>query len=101
MPRGRGTRARDARRNRPADVNLSDMIACYTIVELRDQRASETDFTKDLQDARLIVYDGGPHGITDAHKDRLNADLLAFVRGLEPRIRGRAARAPSCPPARS
>ncbi len=54
-----------------------------------------------VQDARLIVCEGGPHGITDTHKDRLNADLLAFVRGLEPRIRGRAARAPSCPPVRS
>lgn len=23
--------------------------------------------------------EGGPHGITDTHKDRLSADLLAFV----------------------
>jgi non-heme chloroperoxidase len=29
--------------------------------------------------AKLIVYPGAPHGITDTHKDRLNADLLAFV----------------------
>ncbi|MFT0545895.1 alpha/beta fold hydrolase [Allopusillimonas ginsengisoli] len=29
--------------------------------------------------AKLIVYAGGPHGITDTHKDRLNADLLEFV----------------------
>ena len=34
-----------------------------------------------VQDARLIVCEGGPHGITDTHKDRLNADLLAFVQG--------------------
>ena len=26
--------------------------------------------------------EGAPHGITDTHKDRLNADLLAFVRGV-------------------
>jgi non-heme chloroperoxidase len=32
--------------------------------------------------ATLIVYEGAPHGITDTHKDRLNADLLAFVRGV-------------------
>jgi non-heme chloroperoxidase len=32
--------------------------------------------------AVLKVYPGGPHGITDTHKERLNADLLAFVRGL-------------------
>jgi len=30
--------------------------------------------------AQLIVYAGGPHGITDTHKERLNNDLLAFVR---------------------
>ena len=30
--------------------------------------------------ARLIEYEGAPHGITDTHKDRLNADLLAFLK---------------------
>jgi len=29
--------------------------------------------------ATLVVYEGAPHGLTDTHKDRLNADLLAFV----------------------
>jgi non-heme chloroperoxidase len=33
-----------------------------------------------VKDAKLIVYEGAPHGITDTHKDRLNADLLAFLR---------------------
>lgn len=33
-----------------------------------------------VQGARLIVYPGGPHGMTDTHKERLNADLLAFAR---------------------
>jgi non-heme chloroperoxidase len=32
--------------------------------------------------ATLIVYAGAPHGITDTHKDRLNADLLTFVRSV-------------------
>jgi non-heme chloroperoxidase len=32
--------------------------------------------------AELKVYAGGPHGITDTHKDQLNADLLAFVRSV-------------------
>lgn len=27
----------------------------------------------------LKVYPGAPHGLTDTHKDQLNADLLAFV----------------------
>ncbi|WP_029013998.1 alpha/beta fold hydrolase [Niveispirillum irakense] len=29
--------------------------------------------------AELKVYEGGPHGVTDTHKERLNADLLAFA----------------------
>lgn len=33
-----------------------------------------------VKGARLIEYAGGPHGITDTHKDRLNQDLLDFVR---------------------
>ncbi len=33
-----------------------------------------------VKGSRLIVYEGGPHGITDTHKDRLNQDLLSFLR---------------------
>jgi len=29
--------------------------------------------------ARLLVYPGAPHGLTDTHKDRLNQDLLSFL----------------------
>jgi non-heme chloroperoxidase len=29
----------------------------------------------------LKVYEGAPHGLAMTHKDKLNADLLAFVRG--------------------
>ncbi len=32
-----------------------------------------------VKGAKLIVYPGAPHGITGTHKDRLNADLLAFI----------------------
>jgi non-heme chloroperoxidase len=32
-----------------------------------------------VKGATLIVYEGAPHGLTDTHKDRLNADLLAFL----------------------
>ncbi len=31
--------------------------------------------------SKLIIYKGGPHGITDTHKDQLNQDLLEFLRG--------------------
>ncbi|MBT2745577.1 MULTISPECIES: alpha/beta hydrolase [unclassified Lysobacter] len=34
-----------------------------------------------IKDSKLIVYPGAPHGLTDTHKDRLNADLLAFLQG--------------------
>jgi non-heme chloroperoxidase len=33
-----------------------------------------------VKNARLIEYAGGPHGITDTHKERLNNDLLEFIR---------------------
>jgi non-heme chloroperoxidase len=32
-----------------------------------------------VKNATLKVYPGAPHGLTDTHKDRLNADLLAFL----------------------
>lgn len=33
-----------------------------------------------VKGAQLIVYEGAPHGLTDTHKDRLNQDLLDFIR---------------------
>lgn len=33
-----------------------------------------------IKGSQLIVYKGGPHGITDTHKEQLNADLLKFLR---------------------
>ncbi|MEF7613181.1 alpha/beta hydrolase [Aquincola sp. MAHUQ-54] len=33
-----------------------------------------------VEGARLIVYPGAPHGITDTHKERLNQDLLDFLK---------------------
>ena len=35
-----------------------------------------------VEGAELKVYAGGPHGITDTHKEQLNADLLTFVQGV-------------------
>jgi non-heme chloroperoxidase len=34
---------------------------------------------KIVRDAELHVYEGAPHGLPTTHKDRLNADLLAFI----------------------
>ena len=33
-----------------------------------------------VKNARLVIYPGAPHGITDTHKDKLNEDMLAFLR---------------------
>jgi len=32
-----------------------------------------------VKNATLKVYAGAPHGLTDTHKNQLNADLLAFL----------------------
>jgi non-heme chloroperoxidase len=41
--------------------------------------ASAHASAKLVKRARLVVYPGAPHGLTDTHKDRLNTDLLAFL----------------------
>lgn len=33
-----------------------------------------------IKNSRLIVYPGAPHGLTETHKEKFNADLLAFIR---------------------
>ncbi|SDC50507.1 non-heme chloroperoxidase [Cupriavidus sp. YR651] len=33
-----------------------------------------------VRNSKLIVYPGAPHGLTDTHRDKFNADLLAFIR---------------------
>jgi len=41
--------------------------------------ASARASSKLVKNAKLIVYPGAPHGLTDTHKARLNEDLLAFI----------------------
>lgn len=36
---------------------------------------------KIVRSATLKVYPGAPHGMCSTHKDQVNADLLAFIRG--------------------
>ncbi|CAI7978496.1 MULTISPECIES: alpha/beta fold hydrolase [Parafrankia] len=43
-------------------------------IEVGGRRSAEL-----VKGAELTVYEGAPHGITETHKDRLNADLLAFL----------------------
>jgi non-heme chloroperoxidase len=35
---------------------------------------------KIVKNAKLVVYPGAPHGLTTTHKDKVNADLLSFVK---------------------
>jgi non-heme chloroperoxidase len=42
--------------------------------------ASALASSKLVKNAKLVIYPGAPHGLTDTHKDRLNADLLAFLK---------------------
>jgi non-heme chloroperoxidase len=37
--------------------------------------------SKLVKDAKLVVYSGAPHGLCTTEKDRVNSDLLAFLRG--------------------
>jgi non-heme chloroperoxidase len=36
--------------------------------------------SKLVKNSTLKIYPGAPHGLTDTHKDRLNADLLEFIK---------------------
>jgi non-heme chloroperoxidase len=41
--------------------------------------ASALASSKLVKNSTLKVYEGGDHGLADTHRDRLNADLLAFL----------------------
>jgi non-heme chloroperoxidase len=42
--------------------------------------ASGLASAKFVKNSTLKVYKGAPHGLTDTHKEQLNADLLAFLK---------------------
>ncbi len=42
--------------------------------------ASSDRTARALPHAQYVVYDGAPHGLWYTHRDRLNADLLEFIR---------------------
>jgi non-heme chloroperoxidase len=41
--------------------------------------ASALRSSKLVKNSTLKIYEGGPHGLADTHKDELNSDLLAFL----------------------
>ncbi|WP_431685600.1 alpha/beta fold hydrolase [Hahella sp. NBU794] len=81
--------------------NTYDSIAAFSATDFRDDLkkfdiptlivhgdddqivpidASARAAVKLIKNAKLIEYPGAPHGLTDTHKDRLNQDLLAFMK---------------------
>ena len=42
--------------------------------------ASGKAAAKLVKNAKLVIYEGAPHGLPATHKDRLNEDLLAFIK---------------------
>ena len=42
--------------------------------------ASSKMSAKIIKNAKLVIYDGAPHGLATTHKDRLNQDLLSFLK---------------------
>ena len=49
--------------------------------------AAAMQSSKMIKNARLEVYRGAPHGMCSTLKDKVNADLLAFVRGTGAALR--------------
>ena len=43
-------------------------------------KATAIAAAKLVKNATLKIYPGAPHGLTDTHKDLLNADLLSFLK---------------------
>jgi non-heme chloroperoxidase len=43
--------------------------------------AAALETVKLVKNAKLVIYKGGAHGICSTEKDRVNEDLLAFIRG--------------------
>jgi len=62
-----------------AKINVSTLIIHgdddqIVPFEIGGKRSAEL-----ITDARLEVYEGGAHGLPDTDRDRLHADLLAFI----------------------
>jgi non-heme chloroperoxidase len=67
------------------DLKKMDVPTCVIhgdddqIVPIKD--AGELS-VKIVPDGKLLVYPGAPHGLPSTHKDKLNADLLAFAKSV-------------------
>lgn len=72
-----------------ATTDFRSELAAFTVPTLiihgtSDQtvpiHASSREATKGIANSKLIEYDGAPHGLFATHKEKLTADLLAFLK---------------------
>jgi non-heme chloroperoxidase len=61
-------------------VNVPTLVIHGTDDQIVPIETTGRATAKLVKGAKLIEYAGGPHGITDTHKNRLNQDLLDFVK---------------------
>jgi non-heme chloroperoxidase len=61
-------------------VNVPTLIIHGTDDQVVPIDVSGRISAKIIKDAEYIEYPGAPHGLSETHKDRLNKDLLAFLK---------------------
>jgi hypothetical protein len=64
-------------------IEVFDGIRAGSLADRSQQYKDLADgpfFGLNIEGAKLITYEGAPHGITDTHKERLGNDLLEFLR---------------------
>ncbi len=52
--------------------------------------------SKIIKNAKLVIYEGAPHGMCTTLKDRVNEELLAFIKGGASGVAKATALAPAC-----
>jgi non-heme chloroperoxidase len=63
------------------DVNVSTLILHGDDDQIVPIAASAQKAAKLIAKSHLEIYKGAPHGMCSTHKDKVNADLLAFIKG--------------------
>jgi non-heme chloroperoxidase len=64
-----------------AKVDVATLILHGSDDQIVPINVSAQRSVKLVKGATLKVYDGAPHGMCSTHKDKVNADLLAFLKG--------------------
>jgi len=62
-------------------VDLPALVVHGTIDQSAPIDLTGRPTAKRLRRSEMLVYEGAPHGVFLTHVERLNADLLRFVRG--------------------